>query len=149
MALKSDRTELFTDISFFMNATGERGSVLVHSTAGSGAAMDDANAQVVRSNSQSGLPAGILLNDVVDLDLTRQHVNFHKDEMQVGGKVTILRQGTVVTNLISGTPTVGQVAHFDANGNLTAGSVDNGVQVGRWLSIKDTDGYAKCSINIT
>ena len=41
MALKSDRYELQTDISFFYNAgTATRGCVVVHDTAGSGAAMD-------------------------------------------------------------------------------------------------------------
>ena len=42
MALKSDRFELQTDISFFYNAgTATRGCVVAHGgTAGSGAAMD-------------------------------------------------------------------------------------------------------------
>ena len=41
MALKADRHELQTDISFFYNAgTVTRGGVVVHGPAGSGAAMD-------------------------------------------------------------------------------------------------------------
>ena len=42
MALKSDRLELQTDISFFYNDdTATRGGIVVHdTTAGSGAAMD-------------------------------------------------------------------------------------------------------------
>ena len=39
MALKSDRHELMTDISFFMNEVKERGFVAVLSTGGSGSAM--------------------------------------------------------------------------------------------------------------
>jgi hypothetical protein len=46
MALKPDRVEAYTDISFFMNETGDRGGVVVHLTGGSGSAMDDANAVV-------------------------------------------------------------------------------------------------------
>ena len=46
MALKADRHESVTDISFFMNETAERGVIVVHSTAGSGSAMDDSNALV-------------------------------------------------------------------------------------------------------
>ena len=46
MALKPDRHEVVTDISFFMNETAERGVIVVHNTAGSGAAMDDGNAVV-------------------------------------------------------------------------------------------------------
>ena len=48
MALKPDRIELLTDISFFMSTTGTRGGVVSVSTAstGVGVAMDDANAVV-------------------------------------------------------------------------------------------------------
>jgi hypothetical protein len=151
MALKPDRVEAYTDISFFMNETGERGGIVVHSTAGSGSAMDDSNAVVEYAADQSGTnPAGLLLCDVVDLDLTRQHINFHKDEVQKGSKVTLLRQGFVVTDMIvSGvTPTAGEPAYYGAEGLLT--NVDtNSTQVGRWLSQKDSEGYAKVDINIT
>jgi hypothetical protein len=151
MALKPDRVEAYTDISFFMNETGERGGIVVHSTAGSGSAMDDSNAVVEYAADQSGTnPAGLLLCDVVDLDLTRQHINFHKDEVQKGSKVTLLRQGFVVTDMIvSGvSPTAGEPAYYGAEGLLT--NVDtNSTQVGRWLSQKDSEGYAKVDINIT
>lgn len=149
MALKPDRIEAYTDISFFMNVTGERGGIVVHATGGSGVSMDDANAVVQYASNQSGtVPAGLLLNDVVNLDLTRQHINWHKDEVQVGSKVTLLRQGQVTTNVISGVPTIGQDAYYGANGKLTPTST-NSVKVGRFLSVKDSDGYAKVDINIT
>lgn len=151
MALKPDRIEAYTDISFFMNEVAERGGIVVHSTAGSGSAMDDSNAVVAYAADQSGTnPAGLLLNDVVDYDLTRQHINFHKDEVQKGSKVTILRQGFVVTDMIvSGvSPTAGQPAYYGADGLLT-NVATNSTQVGRWLSQKDSEGYAKVDINIT
>ena len=79
MALKPDRHEVVTDISFFMNETAERGIIVTHSTAGSGAAMDDSNALVAIPTTASGsAPAGLLLNDVVNIDLTRQHLNQHQ-----------------------------------------------------------------------
>ena len=151
MALKPDRVEHLTDLSYFMNVTGERGRLVVHDGAGSGAAMDDAAATVKFPTAQAdvtaGNPAGLLLNDVVNLDLTRQHINFHKDEVQKGGKVLILRRGTVVTNMISGTPTIGAKAYYDNSGSLQSTTAD-GTQVGRFLSIKDADGYCKVEINI-
>ena len=92
MALKSDRSTLQTDISFFMNEAATRGGVVTLSTAGSGASMDNGNAVVTYVASPSGkVPAGLLINDMVDIDLTRQHLNQHKDEVQKGGKVTLLR----------------------------------------------------------
>ena len=150
MALKPDRVEHLTDISFFKNdAVAERGIVVAHSTGGSGAAMDDALAQVADVSATGDLAAGLLLNDVVNLDLTRQHYNMHKDEVQLGGKVTLLRRGTVVTDQVSGTPVIGEAAHFAADGRLiTSSQGTDSMQVGRWLSVLDADGYAKCEINI-
>ena len=150
MALKSDRIESLTDISFFMNTTAERGGVVSAVTSGSGVAMDDANAVVAYAAAASGAkPLGVLLNDVVSLDLTRQHINWHKDEVQVGGKVTVLRQGQVTTNmLVSGiTPSAGTPAYVGASG-LVGTSSTNAVQIGSFLSGKDADGYAKVSVNI-
>jgi hypothetical protein len=151
MALKPDRIEAYTDISFFMNEVGERGGVVVHSTAGVGVSMDDGDAVVEYAASPSGKsPAGLLLNDVVDLDLTRQHINWHKDEVQVGSKVTLLRQGQVTTNVVvTGLDiSAGDVAYFGAEGVLTTDST-NSVQVGRFLSDYDADNYVKVDINIT
>lgn len=152
MALKPDRIELLTDISFFMATTAERGGVVsaVTSTTGVGVSMDDANAVVAYAAVASGAkPVGVLLNDVVNLDLTRQHINWHKDEVQVGGKVTLLRNGQVTTNmLVAGiTPSAGTDAYVGASGFIGTSST-NAVKVGQFLSGKDTDGYAKVSVNL-
>ena len=151
MALKPDRIELLTDISFFMNTTAERGGVVSAVTSGSGVAMDDANAVVAYAAAASGAkPLGILLNDVVNYDLPRQHINWHRDEVQVGGKVTVLRQGQVTTNrLVSGiSPTAGTDAYVGASG-LVGTSSTNAVKIGQFLSSLSADGYAKVSVNIT
>ena len=157
MALKADRHELDVDISFFMDAAATRGGcVSVVSPGGSGAAMDQANAKVnyvVAANDV--IPVGILLNDVVNLDLTRQHINFHKDEVQKGGKVSILKKGWVVTNNINTTTaiTTGALAYLD---DATAGhlamkaQVDDGeyFPIGRFMSTVDEDGYVKVEVNL-
>jgi hypothetical protein len=152
MALKPDRIEHKTDISFFMNTVAERGGVVsvVTATTGVGVSMDDANAVVAYAAVASGArPLGVLLNDVVNYDLTRQHINWHKDEMQIGGKVTLLRQGQVTTNmLVAGiTPSAGVDAYVGASG-LVGTSSTNSVKIGQFLSGKDTDGYAKVSVNL-
>ncbi|NDD83994.1 hypothetical protein EB118_15755 [bacterium] len=155
MALKSDRYELQTDISFFYNAgTATRGGVVVHdTTAGSGAAMDQGvNLVKYAAVTAASRPVGILLNDVVNKDLTRTHLNQYKDEVQKGGKVTVLRKGYVVTNNITGTPVAGDAAyacHVNA-GNLRPDSPGSSgvLQVGRFLTSKDADGYAKVEVNL-
>ena len=156
MALKSDRYELQTDISFFYNeGTATRGGVVVHDTAGSGAAMDQGvNLVKYKQATATDVPVGILLNDVVNKDLTRTHLNQHKDEVQKGGKVTVLRKGYVVTSNITGTPVAGSVAYADRTtaGNITtdaATAIASGnLAIGRFLTTKDEDGYVKVEVNL-
>lgn len=147
MALKSDRFELQTDISFFYNAAATaRGCLVSHGgTAGTGASMDQGVNLCAKSTSAA--PLGILLNDVVDKDLTRTHLNQYKNEVQKGGKVTILRKGYVVTNNITGAPGAGDVAY---QCETTAGNVaSSGTNVvGSFLSAQDADGYAKVEVNL-
>lgn len=152
MALRPDRDEVITDISYFMNVTAERGLLVVHDSSGSGAALDDSAAYVAVPTGQAPSttsPAGLLLNDVVNIDQTRQHINYHKDEVQLGGKVCLLRRGWVVTDKISGTPTAGNKAYYTSAGLFTPTDPGSGPSVGRFLSKKDVDGFAKVDINIT
>jgi hypothetical protein len=156
MALKGDRNYTDgTDISFFMTATGERGKLVVYSTGGSGAAMDDSTALVAfpTGESLSGVePAGLLLNDVVNYDLTRQRRNWHQDQVQSGNKVTLLKRGVVVTNMIAtgDTPTIGASVYCDTDqgGKLTSTQPTGGVSCGTFLSTKDADGYCKVQITL-
>ena len=152
MALRPDRNEFLTDLSFFMDETAERGILVVASTQGSGAAMDQSEAAVkigAVGDRGTDKPVGLLLNDVVNLDLTRQHINYAKDEVQKGSKVLLLRRGFVVTDQISGAITMGEPAHWMGGGQLCSATANSAsVQVGRWLSKKDADGFAKVEINI-
>jgi hypothetical protein len=158
MALKTDRSTLQTDISFFMNEAATRGGVVALSTGGSGAAMDQGAALVTYAATGSGKgPVGLLINDMVSIDLTRQHLNQHKDEVQKGGKVTLLQKGYVVTNNLEGTsPAAGNLAYLAHSGNLStsyiiADSSDHtgsAKVVGRFLSGVDQDGYAKVYIDL-
>ena len=156
MALKSDRNELQTDISFFMNEPATRGGVVSMSAGGSGAAMDQGVALVTYTAASGKAPMGILLNDMVNLDLTRQHINQHKDEVQKGGKVTILRKGYVVTNSLScataavaGDPAYTQFDGTIANsGCVSDDTGKGGGSIGSFLSSVDEDGYAKVEVNL-
>ena len=148
MALKGDRHELDTEVTYFMNETASKGVVVSVSTQGSGSAMDSSSALATVAASASGAAAlGVLLNDVVDIDQTRQHLNWHKDEVQVGGKVTLLRIGQVTTDFVDGSPEAGDAAYVGASGTISTTST-NAVKIGTFLSGKDADGYAKVSVNI-
>ena len=163
MALKGDRYEAATDISFFMSAAATRGGIVSYSTSGSGVALDQGDAVVAYATVASGnVPLGLLLNDVVDIDQTRQHINFHQNEVQLGGKVTVLTDGWVVTSSVSavGTIKAGDAAYMGANGVLTDSQVNlvnvgdpsggNSAHppVGEFMSSIDEDGYYKVRINL-
>jgi hypothetical protein len=165
MALKPDRRYLDTDIAHFMDVAAERGGIVsVTATEASGAAMDQSEATVAYVAEPSGAyPLGLLLSEVVNLDLTRQHMNWHKEEVQIGGKVTVMTKGTVVTDWIypDHTPIPGEIAYVCDSGyignvdiSLDAGQSLDGVgvsstrKVGRFVTIKNADGFAKVDINL-
>ncbi len=160
MALKADRYEESTDISHFYNeGTATRGGVVILDAAAvagaSGAALDQGENLVKYAVPvPASVPVGILLNDVVNKDLTRTHLNQYKDEVQKGGKVTLMTRGWVVTSNIDGTPAAGDLAFASF---VTAGSICNAttfaaqsgeLAIGRFMSRKDADGYAKVYVNL-
>ncbi len=157
MALKGARHEFYTDIQWFMNEVAERGGIACISTAGSGASLDQAANLLTYSASTSGaIPYGLLLCDMVNLDLTRQHLNWHKDEVQKGGKVVVGRKGWWTTNLIVGTPAKGDYAILQSSGYvapLSAANYQNNAYnkaanpvVGQFQSTLDEDGYAELNM---
>lgn len=154
MALKPDRDVQASDITFFCNdTTASRGGLACLSTVGSGIAMDQSNAVVTyKAVPSGGKPIGILLNDVVNLDLTRQRQNVHKDEVQTGSKVTLMTRGWVVTDQVYPGITVsaGDTAYVQHSGKLANTSLGAAATpaVGMFISSKDEDGYAKVFINL-
>lgn len=157
MALKADRYEESTDISYFYTAgTADRGGVVcLDLLSASGAAMDQGDNTVsYQEAAATDVPVGILLNDVVNKDLTRTHLNFYKDEVQKNGKVTVLTRGWVVTDKVDGTPGPGDPAYASDStaGNISAtaanAAASGNLAIGRFMSAKDADGYAKVYVNL-
>lgn len=168
MALKSWRDESVNgasvNIDYFMNGTGEAGSIVkfVTTTTGVGAAFDDSNALVALPtvlNGSGEVAAGILLGNVVNKDLSQTHLNHHKREVNIGGKVGIGRRGMWTTNriIVGYNPAAGDPAYFTVGGLLTNTAVNEQLgsdinritnRVGTFLSAKDSDGYVKVSINL-
>ena len=151
MALLPHRKHVDSRIDFFMNETAERGGIVSFSTAGSGTANDQGVQLATYAASPSGKAAiGVLMNDMVNLDLTRQHLNWYKDEVQKNSKVTIWEKGEVVTNMIQPGITVsaGDRAYLHASGYVANTAFLGGPQVGRFMSTKDENGFAKLSVNL-
>lgn len=156
MALKPDRFILATDITKTCESVTERGVVLVHKPnfGGSGVALGDRAGKADLVTNPSGYKvAGLLLNDVIDIDVTRYRLCAHKDEKLVGERCTLLRKGRVVTNKVTGTPSEGATAYLTANGVLTptlsaTGGLVATPKVGAFAGAKDEDGYAAVDIDL-
>lgn len=155
MALKPDRNILETDISLVCNDVHEKGKVLVYGTAASGAGVVEPGVCSLVSNPSGYKVAGLSLANFVNIDQTRYHRNFHKDEQVIGEKAPLLRKGYVVTDQIaSGTsPTAGSKAYLTSNGQLTPTVSATGGEVatppvGEFATSKDENGYAKVYIEL-
>jgi hypothetical protein len=154
MALKGDRVVIETDITLTCPTATERGVVLCRKTAGSGIALGAvAGAADLYADPSGKVPVGMLMNDVVDVDETRYHRNFQKDEMKKGERVTILRKGRLTTNKVTGTPSDGATAYLTANGVLTptlstTGGLVATPKVGQFAGKLDENGYAAVDLNL-
>ena len=154
MALKGERVILETDITRTCESVASRGVVLVESTFGSGVALGASAGEADLVANPSGYKVvGLLLNDVVDIDQTRYHRNFHKDETMITERCTLLRKGRVTTDKIIGTPAFGDTAYLDSSGNLTptahaTGGLVAKPKVGQFVGKKDENGFAPVDLNL-
>lgn len=155
MALKPDRYIMRDLIDFMCDTVSERGGVVTEIGAGSGAALDSASAEVKYSTNPSGFcPLGVLLQDVVNKDLTQTHLNFYKDEVQKGTKVALMTEGWVVTNMFyTRNHTKGEKLYCGLSGlfDNVAPTDQSGIStsvIGRLLSTLDEDGYGKVYVKL-
>ncbi len=154
MALKADWVIEADRIDLTCETATDRGVVLVHSTAGSGVALGESAGEADLVLDPSGYKvAGMLLNDVVDVDETRYHRNFHKNETMVGERCWLGKRGHVTTDKISGTPTEGATAYVTTSGVLTPTKSTTGGEAatpkfGVFEGIKDENGYCKVSFSL-
>lgn len=154
MALKGDRVIIEENIKRTCEAAGSRGLVLVQHTAGSGIALgDSAGKSTWVANPSGHKVTGMLLNDVVSIDETRYHRNFHKDETKVSERCRQLIKGSVTVNNVTGTPAYGDTAYLDSSGTLiptlhATGGLVARPKVGMFLGGKDADGYVEVALNL-
>lgn len=153
MALKGPRSILETDITCTLDVVSARGFIAVYNTTGSGVALGDSASICTIITSASGYkPAGLLMNDVVNVDTTKYHINFQKDETLVNERVTLLKKGRITTDaLTSGrAPSAGDKAYLGASGKFTDLWVNDVATpfVGKFASKKDQNAYISVDVNI-
>lgn len=155
MALLPDRQIDSEDFSFFCNTVTNRGVILTVTTAGSGVSLDNPSSVVgISANSSGALPVGMLINDVVNIDLTRTPINWHKDQVQVGSKVTLVTKGWLVTDQATGTIGAGTDAVLGSSGTIfqkpAIASWNRALnpQIGKFRSNPDQNGFVKVYVDL-
>ena len=136
----TERFENDIDIRWFVTETTQRGTVM-------GASKKD-NLAVPYHKGTGDAPLGVLLNDVVNMDLSRQRLNAYSGEVQQGGKVQILRRGQIMVKMAKSLRMpYGQPIYVDRkNGSMTWKK--NGPRIGTLARNQDSDGWCSVSIEI-
>lgn len=154
MAIRPDRLILEDDSYHTLAATTEKGVGVCYNAAGSGTALGDRQGTLQVAASPSGLVfAGILLQDFVNVDETRFHINWNREEQQSGDNAQVMTKGWVVTNKVTGAPSEGSRAYLTVNGTFTptvsaTGGVAATPVAGEFGSSVDESGYVKIKINL-
>jgi hypothetical protein len=152
--IKGERVIIEDDITLSCDSVTLRGVGLVYNKQGSGVALGDRAGSVLLAANPSGQRvAGILLNDVVNIDETRYHRNFHKDETMVNAPCRLLKKGRLTLDNIIGNPMPGDTAYLDSSGNFTptphpTGGLVARPKVGAFASRKDESGFAAIDFNL-
>jgi hypothetical protein len=135
-AFKADRTIENDNISYFMSECADRGTIV-----------SCKNEHEVHRQRAFENPIGVLLNDVVDIDMVRQPIGYyHNDEAKamLGDRVSIVTKGKLIM-CVDGRAVAGEAA-WSYNGNVNS---HGGIRIGTFLSSSDDEGFAKVQIDMT
>ena len=159
MGLKADRI-IHSDRIDCVTPTGVaivQGSVLVSPTglpAGKavGQGLNDAAPQAVPTGS-GGPPTGVrvlgvLLDAVVVIDPTRYVRNLGKTEQLAGENVCLVTDGTLWTDMYTGTPTANAPAFVGANSKWQTTAVNGLASAGFFETSPGADGFVKVTIKV-
>lgn len=156
MSLKAMVSVDVYNTRYFFNGVSEKGVVLSVGTAGSGVAIDNSfNVAVVAPVASGSKPLGILLDEFVNIDLTRFPINWHKQQAASGDKASICQKGYVTTDkIVASSINAGDFAVLYNNGVLSGVAPDaswNHVanpKVGVFRTNKDSDGFATVYVDL-
>lgn len=147
--LRPDRIEEIT-INYFIRGSSERGRIV--ELLPERQMIDGNSYEEVQAGRHDGVPIGVLLEDVVNVDLCKTPIHHWSHTTVPGSKVTILQRGVIVTDQISGkgweeNPScVGKKVYYTRNGKFTLYRVSK--PVGICMSRKDENGYVQIRITL-
>lgn len=152
MALKSMYMSEYLWTTYFFTGIGERGGI-----ASLNKEQPHANKGILTvsyNEDTTCKPVGILCCDVVDIDLYKTPYAFDNNKVRKGSVVKIISNAVVVTNQIVGEPKPGHMGLMYQKGQILVYDYPKLPKsmrkyfVGRFLSGKDQDGFAKFSIGV-
>ena len=138
MALKADRNVVETTGRFKAGSMAmAAGGVLSVDTAASGL-----NTTVSYATNPSGAkPIGVLLSPVANYDWDTDIKPLEKEVYAYADQIPILVIGTVLTNMVTGSPSVGDTAYLAASGYITPTQATGAPEIGQFVSMADADSY--------
>jgi hypothetical protein len=157
MALLPDFRIDNDDVTKIMTTVCAKGDFAIHvSTAGSpgsGAGVGVTSGKVkIESANNAALSgakfAGVAFEPHVSLDTTKYPLNPYNDEHLVNFPCRLATRGFIVTDNISGTPTVGAPAYLALSGKVSPTDLGGCPQVGKFGTIKDENGFARVDFDI-
>jgi hypothetical protein len=154
MALSQSRQVFQTDINCTVSGVAERGGILSFVPGVNGLC---AYADSTAVSGQVANPAGLLLDDVENINYFRNPEFRQRNVVPLGSVVGVVTEGefftdfveTSITNFGSLTYSPGELLYLADDGkvsNLNVGG--NRVQIGRALSAVDSNGFLKIRVEI-
>jgi hypothetical protein len=129
-AIKADR-KIYKECLDFMSECATRGTIVAENSNGT-----------IHIQSKGEKAHGVLLSDVLNLDLTKMPILILKDEKMLGGRVLSTNEGEIYLK-IDGIGRFGDpLFAYDGIPNTK-----KGFRIGKLLSDVDEEGFAKVRIN--
>lgn len=159
MGLKGDRRVIDTAHDFYLQEVASRGiAVMASGVATNGQKLAYVATLPAQGSNRGGSFLGILMDDIVSIDLSDRPANQQKNQIPRYGDwpASIMTDGWCWTDMIDlsdapGTTLVpGAPAYLKASGYLGThqpGGAGSGIVVGKWASTYGSDGYAKLIID--
>lgn len=155
MAIKADMRLVMHNIKYKSDAAIRAGSAVIFKTQTSpGGQGQGINEKATVVTNYAGAPpsgtkcVGVAINDVISTYAdTLPRTLLRPSQQFVGEPVLIGEIAEVWTNEITGTPAQLGDAYLAAGSTFGTTSVNSNPVVGKWMTTKDTDGYALLFVN--
>ena len=141
-SMKRNMRNTSVRIDFFCDRPAKRGQV-GEWVPDEAKEQSDIGFQIVRPGQHGGYPMGVFMEDVVEVDLHKEHIQ--QEQVKIGGKVSLITDGWITVGPINGRkPEPGVPVFYDEQGNITTDELS--IQIGVCIGTADEDGFAQVAL---